>query len=220
MNTRNLVLAAAAALALAAAAPATAGLVVVQQTSLTFSPNDITITAGDTVRWVRTSLSHTVTNGTGTSDPNVGALFDAPLNATTPTFQYVFTVAGDVPYFCRPHLLMGMTGIVRVQPDLSVGVGNDIAAPGPRLLAAYPNPFNPRTEIAFELEAAGAVALRVYALDGRHVRDLRLGDLPAGTHRAPWDGVDGQGRTVAAGIYVIRLDTAAGASSRTVTLVK
>ncbi len=220
MNTRNLVLAAAAALALAAASPATAGLVVVQQTSLTFSPNDITITAGDTVRWVRTSLSHTVTNGTGTSDPNVGALFDAPLNATTPTFQYVFTVAGDVPYFCRPHLLMGMTGIVRVQPDLSVGVGNDIAAPGPRLLAAYPNPFNPRTEIAFELEAAGAVALRVYALDGRHVRDLRLGDLPAGTHRAPWDGVDGQGRTVAAGIYVIRLDTAAGASSRTVTLVK
>ena len=220
MKSRNLVLAAAAALALAAAAPATAALVVVQQTSLTFSPADITITAGDTVRWVRTSLTHTVTNGTGTSDPNVGTLFDAPLSAASPSFQYIFIVAGDVPYFCRPHLLMGMTGIVRVQPDPSVGVGGDVAAPGPRLLAVYPNPFNPRTEIAFELEAAGAAALHVYALDGRHVRDLRLGDLPAGAHRAQWDGVDGQGQTVAAGIYVIRLDTAAGASSRTVTLVK
>jgi hypothetical protein len=116
MNTRNLVLAAAAALALAAAAPATAALVVVQQTSLTFSPNDITITTG------------------------------------------------DVPYFCRPHLAMGMTGIVRVQPDPSVGMGNDVAAPGPRLLAAYPNPFNPRTEITFELETAAGARSRTVTL--------------------------------------------------------
>jgi plastocyanin len=220
MKSRILVLTAAAVLAIAAALPASAAIFVVQQTSLTFSPDDITVTAGDTVRWVHSSLTHTVTSGTGEFDPEAGALFDAPLDATHPTFQYVFTVAGDVPYFCRPHEAMGMTGIVRVQPDPSVGVGNDVTGPGPKLLAPYPNPFNPRTVIAFELDAAGPAALRVYTLDGRSVRVLRLGDLPAGTHRAEWDGRDGSGKPTAAGTYVVRLDTAAGTRSRSVTLVK
>ncbi len=218
MKSRIRVLVAAATLAVAM--PAAAAVFVVQQSGTTFVPNNITVTEGDTVRWVRTSLSHTVTNGTGTADPNVGTLFDAPLNLANPSFQYVFAVAGDVPYFCRPHLLMGMTGIVHVQPDLSVGVGNDVAGPGPRLLAPFPNPFNPRTVIAFELATAGSATLRVFGLDGRSVRSLHLGDLPAGAHRAEWDGSDENGRPAAAGSYLVRLETPDGARSRTVTLVK
>lgn len=220
MTSRILVLTAATVLAAAAAVPTSAAIFVVQQTSLTFSPDNITVTEGDTVRWMRTSLSHTVTSGTGATDPEVGAFFDAPLNAANPTFQYVFTVAGDVPYFCRPHELMGMTGIVHVQPDPSVGAGDGVTRPGPKLLAPYPNPFNPRTVIAFELDAAGPAALRVFTLDGRSVRVLRLGDLPAGPHRAEWDGRDESGKPAAAGTYVVRLDTPAGTRSRSVTLVK
>jgi plastocyanin len=220
MRTRIHALAATAVLAAALAAPASAAFFTIQQTGTSFVPNDITVTEGDTVRWVRTSLSHTVTNGTGTADPNVGTLFDAPLNAANPSFQHVFAVAGDVPFFCRPHLLSGMTGIVRVQPAQNVGVGNDVAGPGPRLLAPYPNPFNPRTVIAFELPAPGAVALRVFGLDGGCVRNLRLGDLAAGAHQAEWDGSDDAGMPAAAGTYLVRLETPQGERCRTVTLVK
>jgi plastocyanin len=86
----------------------------VNQVSLSFSPSDLTINVGDTVQWIRSSGSHTVTNGTGSADPEAGSLFDAPLNATNPTVTYTFTTAGDFDYFCRPHEGFGMTGIVHV----------------------------------------------------------------------------------------------------------
>lgn len=75
----------------------------------------LVINVGDTVTWQWTSFSHTVTNGTGSGDPNVGRRFDGALSSLSPTFSYTFTTAGTVPYFCRPHELMGMSGTVIVQ---------------------------------------------------------------------------------------------------------
>lgn len=108
-------------LLVALASAAGAAVHVVNQINNTFVPNDITIDVGDTVQWVHSSGSHTVTNGTGPTDPLVGTLFDALL--TTGTFSYVFTVPGDVPYFCRPHVSLGMTGIVRVNPPTAAADG-------------------------------------------------------------------------------------------------
>lgn len=87
----------------------------VNQVGFTFDPDDITINVGDTVEWVWANNSHTVTNGTGPADPNVGTLFDDPLDAGNTMVSYTFNSAGDVPYFCRPHFSFDMTGIVRVQ---------------------------------------------------------------------------------------------------------
>jgi len=89
---------------------------VVQTQNTSFVPGVVTIAAGDTVRWEWTSLVHTVTSGSGPSDPNVGSLFDAPLDSTHPVFIHRFTQVGSVSYFCRFHFLMGMTGTVVVQP--------------------------------------------------------------------------------------------------------
>jgi len=93
---------------------------VVTQTNIAFVPNDITIEVGDTVEWHWTNFSHTVTSGVDLNDPNAGLLFDAPLDAAHTIFSFTFTEAGDQPYFCRPHVLMGMTGIVRVQGPTAV----------------------------------------------------------------------------------------------------
>lgn len=86
----------------------------VSQVSLEFDPAEITIAVGDTVRWVWNSLSHTVTSGTDPDDPDVGTLFDAPLDSSNPEFVFVFDFEADIPYFCRPHYDLGMTGIVHV----------------------------------------------------------------------------------------------------------
>lgn len=92
----------------------------VSTSATTFDPASVTIQVGDTVKWVRSSLAHTVTSGFGTADPNVGALFDAPLNLSNPEFTYTFSdTAGTYPYFCRPHELMGMAGTVVVESPLS-----------------------------------------------------------------------------------------------------
>jgi len=76
-----------------------------------------------------------------------------------------------------------------------------------RLLAARPNPFNPRTTICFECRQAGHVRLVIHDLSGRRVTTLVDGWLPAGRHQRDWDGRDAAGRVVAAGQYLVRLET-------------
>lgn len=72
-------------------------------------------------------------------------------------------------------------------------------------LTAWPNPFNPRVAIVFELADVAAVTLDVYALDGTLVRRLTGGVMTAGRHDESWDGRDADGRDVAAGAYLARL---------------
>ncbi|MBC8424295.1 hypothetical protein H8E07_09250, partial [bacterium] len=76
------------------------------------------------------------------------------------------------------------------------------ALPAGRLHPAAPNPFNPRTTLRFELTRGGDVRLDVYDLDGRRVRTLVDGYLPAGEHRAIWAGRDDGGRPLSSGPYL------------------
>ncbi len=93
---------------------------------------------------------------------------------------------------------------------------------GARRLAVsnYPNPFNPRTSIRYELPAAGPVELRIYDPSGRLVRRLASGDESAGAHEIDWDGTDDRGASVAAGIYFVRVSTESREASGKMVLLK
>lgn len=90
-----------------------------------------------------------------------------------------------------------------------------------RLLPNRPNPFNPRTEIRFELAQAGAPKVAVFDLRGHKVRDL-LADQPlaAGVHTLVWDGRDDAGRDVASGLYVCRVEDGTQRLERKMTLLR
>ena len=90
-----------------------------------------------------------------------------------------------------------------------------------RLLPARPNPFNPATVIAFELDGRGRVELRVYDLAGRCVRTLvDVSALARGRHEMVWRGRDDAGRKLPAGSYVCRLRAARETSVQLLSLVK
>jgi flagellar hook assembly protein FlgD len=89
-----------------------------------------------------------------------------------------------------------------------------------RLVAAWPNPFNPATTLAFELDAAGPVRLTIHDVAGRRVRKLVDGARTAGRHDVRWDGRDDAGQTVAAGVYLARVVAAGGLDYRKLVLVK
>ncbi len=73
-------------------------------------------------------------------------------------------------------------------------------------LTAFPNPFNPRTEIRFALARSATVGLAIYDGGGRLVRELYPGTpLSAGEHGFEWKGRDDQGRALPSGIYLLRL---------------
>ncbi len=88
------------------------------------------------------------------------------------------------------------------------------------LLANFPNPFNPKTTIVYELPQRTRVDLRIYDVSGRLVRVLEDSEVEPGRHAAEWDGRDGAGRRVASGVYFCRLDAGSVGESRRMVLLK
>jgi len=91
---------------------------------------------------------------------------------------------------------------------------------GLRMLPAQPNPFNPRTSIVCELDAAAVLRVTVHDARGRLVRTLLAGAREAGSHEIVWDGNDDDGRRVESGVYFVRAETGRGAVTRKVALFK
>jgi hypothetical protein len=100
-------------------------------------------------------------------------------------------------------------------------VDHQIAGPG-RLVVQrpYPNPFNPSTTIAFDLPSRQDVRLDIFALDGRRVRRLLTGALPAGRHTVRWIGRDDGGRPLASGTYIYRLEAGPWSATGKLGLLK
>lgn len=73
------------------------------------------------------------------------------------------------------------------------------------LFQNHPNPFNPSTEIRFQLPEAGHVVIRIFNALGQEVRRLEDRTYEAGVHSVRWDGKDGLGKGVASGIYLYQL---------------
>jgi hypothetical protein len=71
-----------------------------------------------------------------------------------------------------------------------------------KLHDAYPNPFNPRTSIRYDLPKASKVSISIYDLMGRKVRNLVTGQVSAGSHITQWDASNDMGSQVSAGVYI------------------
>ena len=93
------------------------------------------------------------------------------------------------------------------------------------LLANYPNPFNPETWIPYQLAEPAEVTVSIHASDGKLVRTLELGQVPAGTYQsrsraAYWDGRNAQGESVASGVYFYTLQAGEFSATRKMVIRK
>lgn len=89
-----------------------------------------------------------------------------------------------------------------------------------RVAQNFPNPFNPKTAIRFDLPEAQAARVAVYGADGRLVKLLLDRTLPAGFHQVVWDGTDGSGAQVASGVYFYSVQAGPLSETRKMLLVK
>jgi hypothetical protein len=89
-------------------------------------------------------------------------------------------------------------------------------------VTAAPNPFNPRTEISFELngQTPREVHVRIHDARGHEVRRLASEILQPGRHRIAWDGMNQAGDSVAAGVYVARIEAGPFRETVKLSLVK
>ena len=88
------------------------------------------------------------------------------------------------------------------------------------LTSVYPNPFNPRTTIAYDLAVPGEVEVVIYDLQGARVRTLVHAVQPAGHHSEVWDGRSDRGEMMAAGVYIARFVSGDVKQMQKLTLVK
>ncbi len=84
----------------------------------------------------------------------------------------------------------------------------------------YPNPFNPETVIPFSVPESGALRLSIYNVLGQEIAVLVDRSIEAGFHRVVWNGKDQIGRSVASGLYFVRMHSDVFTSVRKMMFLK
>lgn len=94
--------------------------------------------------------------------------------------------------------------------------GDQPATPGQYELANnYPNPFNPSTNIEFQIGAPEFVTLKIFNLVGQEVADLVSEPLKAGTYSYAWNASG-----VASGVYIYKLQAGNFVKSKKMILLR
>ncbi len=83
------------------------------------------------------------------------------------------------------------------------------------LLKAFPNPFNPSTEIQFSLPYRSHVTLTIFDLLGQEVMTLVSEELSAGSYSTRWDAVG-----FPSGVYLYRLTTDSFVETKKLVLIR
>lgn len=125
--------------------------------------------------------------------------FGASLNFTDHPAGYA---AGSILYYSYSVVIDGAEGPRSPETEIKLTGIPQVAT---RLLPNVPNPFNPLTEIRFELSRPQQARVAIYDVTGRLVKILADGHLEAGPHTRVWQGRDSGGRKVPSGAYYVRL---------------
>ena len=132
-----------------------------------------------------------------TTQPVAG--FGTSLNFTDRPTGYA---DGSVLYYSYTVVIAGVEG--PRSPETKIKL-TGIPVVTTRLLPNVPNPFNPMTEVRFELSKPQQTRVAVYDVTGRLVKVLADGYLESGPHARTWLGRDNGGRQVPSGVYYVRL---------------
>jgi plastocyanin len=81
-----------------------------------FAPTSLTITQGDTVTWENLGGFHNVNGSQATYPDNPEGFINGNASGDSWTYSFVFNTPGTYDYQCDPHVGLGMTGQVIVEP--------------------------------------------------------------------------------------------------------
>ena len=113
--------------------------------------------------------------------------------------------------------------LVAVAPSIGTAVLEEHSTSLPSSFALaqnYPNPFNSGTVIRFDLPQSQLVDLSLYNLAGQKVAAMVNGMRRAGTHTVRWDGRDDEGRALASGLYLYRLQAGGQVETRKLLMLR
>ena len=113
-----------------------------------------------------------------------------------------------------------LDGSISQSNVIEVLLGARMPLPTEFAVSVYPNPFNPSTTISYDLPEGAPVSVIIYDVLGQQVRHLISQFNSAGRYSVQWDARDNQGRGVASGVYIARVDAGTTTLSQKMLLLK
>ena len=144
------------------------------------------------------------------------------------------TVTGNVTEYIFSNLVNGQTytagvsavyginetAIMEIEFEYEeVGVQENITFAETSILN-YPNPFNPTTTIKLNLSESGKTKLAIYNIKGQRVKKLINAYLEMGQFNMEWQGKDDDGKQVASGQYILKLEQNGKITATKIMLLK
>ena len=84
----------------------------------------------------------------------------------------------------------------------------------------YPNPFNPTTQISFDLASESPTELSIFNVFGQRIRTWSYQQRSPGSYSVIWNGRDEGGALVSSGVYLYRLTAGDFIKTRKMTLLR
>ena len=84
----------------------------------------------------------------------------------------------------------------------------------------YPNPFNPSTNISYEIMEESFISIKIKDIRGRHIITLIDSYHSKGNHIIPWDGINSRGDQQTSGIYFYTINNENNLSTGKMILLK
>lgn len=167
---------------------------------------------------------------------NIIGNFDVVARDITPNFLYPTTW---YDYFSGDSSLILNTGDpINLQPgEFRIYTDQKLETPDPDLLTSvkepatnavakfelhdsYPNPFNPATNIRFDVAERSRIFVAIYNVLGERVKILQDGAVSVGAHQISWNGRSDDGAAVTSGLYFVRMEAGGFSKTRRILLVK
>ncbi|HKB86124.1 MAG TPA: FlgD immunoglobulin-like domain containing protein, partial [Ignavibacteriaceae bacterium] len=67
-------------------------------------------------------------------------------------------------------------------------------------------PFNPSTEIRYDVKENSHIVLKIYDVLGREVNTIVNGEVNTGHYSVRWNGENDSGQKVSSGVYLYRIE--------------
>ena len=218
----------------------TTAYLIVQDFSITASPETLTVTQGQSVGYKvkLTSLFEfndpcTLTVSGLPNPPDSGVFDKAKLTPTDSTFLYVYTAPTDTGWYAltiTAQRMLAKNSVLHHSYEvhlhvMQAGDAGDWAdnPNSPKTFALFqnqPNPFNPDTKISYSLPQPCHVSLIIYNLLGQKVRTLFNDHQEAGMQTLTWDGRGDDGAQLSSGIYFYRLQAGEFTQTKKMSLLK
>lgn len=136
--------------------------------------------------------------------------FNLSTNFDKLSIFFDFDTEGNGEVYHWDNVVFGSLELTSSEEEMDFSIPNKT-----EIIGSYPNPFNPTTNIRYNLEAQQNIEITVYTTHGRKVKTIFSGSKTSGQHEIKWNATN-----MATGVYFVRLTSTTNSSTLKVLLIK